>query len=97
MLLDRLGVVEVRPWSLQLAAEALDPTVVAAKRVLAIGDPMVLQRRAAELATSVGVPIEALDLALLNWSRPDGERVTAGATVDVEPERREAIGAVLKV
>jgi hypothetical protein len=43
------------------------------------------------------VPIEALDLALLNWSRPDGERVTAGATVDVEPERREAIGAVLKV
>ncbi|MEA2357434.1 MAG: hypothetical protein QOI62_694 [Solirubrobacteraceae bacterium] len=97
VLLDRLGVVDVRPWSLQLAAEALDPTVVAAKRVLAIGDPMVLQRRAAELATSVGVPIEALDLGLLNWSRPDDERVTAGATVDVDPKRRAAIGAVLKV
>ena len=81
VVLGRLGVYDVRPWSLQLSADALDPTVVASKRVLGIGDPLLLQRRAAELVEAVGVPIEALDLALTNWSRPEGERITAGATV----------------
>ena len=31
--------------------------------------------------------------ALTNWSRPEGERITAGATVGVEGPRRDAIGA----
>ena len=75
----------------------LDPTVVASKRVLGIGDPLLLQRRAAELVEAVGVPIEALDLGLTNWSRPEGERITAGATVGVEGPRRDAIGAALRV
>ena len=82
--LGRLGVFEVRPWSLQLSGDALDPTIVASKRVLGIGDPLLLQRRSGDLATGVGVPIEALDLALANWLRPEDERITAGATVGSE-------------
>jgi hypothetical protein len=97
VLLGRLGVFDVRPWSLHLAAEPLDPTVVAAKRALGIGDPMLLQRRAADLAAGTGVPIEALDLALVNWARPQDDRITAGATVGVDAARRAAIGAALDV
>jgi hypothetical protein len=95
--LGHLGVYDVRAWSLQLAAEALDPTVVASKRVLGIGDPLLLQRRAGDLAAGVGVPIEALDLALANWLRPEGERITAGATVSAEGPLRDAVGAALGV
>src|SRR5262249_60367779 len=97
ILLGRRGVCAVRPWSLQLAAEPLDPTVLAAKRALGIGDPLLLQRRATDLANAVDVPIEALDLALTNWTRPEDDRITAGATVGVDPARREAIGSVLGV
>jgi hypothetical protein len=97
VLLGHLGVFAVRPWSLQLAAEPLDPTVVAAKRALGIGDPLLLQRRATELATVAEVPIEALDLALTNWARPEAERITAGATVGIDPARRAAIAATLGV
>jgi hypothetical protein len=97
VLLGRLGVFALRPWSLQLAADALDPTVVAAKRALGIGDPLLLQRRAADLAGALGAPIEALDLALTNWTRPEDERIVAGATVGIDPERRGAIGSALGV
>lgn len=97
VLLGRLGVAEVRPWSLHLGDDALDPTTIASKRVLAIGDPLLLERRAGELATAVGVPIEALDLALANWGRTDDIRVTAGATVTGEGELRDAIHAALRV
>src|SRR6185312_4304552 len=76
VLLGRLGVFPLRPWSLQLGADALDTTVVAAKRVLGIGDPLLLQRRATDLASATGVPIEALDLGLTNWQRAD-ERIAA--------------------
>jgi hypothetical protein len=95
--LGRLGVFEVRPWSLQLSGDALDPTIVASKRVLGIGDPLLLQRRAGDLATGVGVPIEALDLALANWLRPEDERITAGARVGIEGPLRDSIGAALGV
>jgi len=81
VLLGHLGVFDLQPWSLHLV-DAMDPTTIAAKRVFGIGDAMNLQRRASELATAADVPIEALDLALLNWSRaggPDSERITAGA------------------
>jgi hypothetical protein len=97
VLLGRLGAFALRPWSLQLAADPTDPTVLAAKRALGIGDPLLLQRRAADLAGAVAVPIEALDLALTNWTRPEGERITAGATVRVDAARRAAIGSALGV
>jgi hypothetical protein len=70
----RLGVHELQADSLQLSgarsADAQDPTVLAAKRIFGIGDPLLLERRAAALAGAAGVPLEALDLALANWQGP---------------------------
>ena len=57
-----------------LSAE--DPTTLAAKRVFGIGDPLLLERRAAALADAAAVPVEALDLALANWAAP--QRATLG-------------------
>jgi hypothetical protein len=74
----------------------MDPTTVAAKRVFAIGDAMNLQRRASDLAAAAEVPIEALDLALLNWSRPEDDRVTAGARDVDDASRRAAVRALLR-
>jgi hypothetical protein len=78
VLLGSLGVFDMRPWSLHLG-DAMDPTTIAAKRVFGIGDAINLQRRASDLASTLDVPMEALDLALLNWSRGPGERITGGA------------------
>lgn len=74
----RLGVIEMTPASLHL--QGSDPTTIAAKRVFGIGDPMLLQRRAATLAEATGVPIEALELALYNWT--SDERATLGVAAD---------------
>jgi hypothetical protein len=95
VLLGGLGVFDLRPWSLHLV-DAMDPTTIAAKRVFGIGDAMNLQRRASDLAVAAGVPIEALDLALLNWSRPEGERITAGAADVDDVARRTALRALLR-
>lgn len=54
-----------------------DSVVLAAKRVFGIGDALNLERRVAHLADACGAPIEALELALLNWSA--AERLTLGA------------------
>jgi hypothetical protein len=86
VLLGALGVFDMQPWSLHLG-DAMDPTTIAAKRIFGIGDAINLQRRASDLATTLGVPMEALDLALLNWSRGEGARITGGAG-DVEYEDR---------
>ena len=102
VLLGHLGVFDLRPWSLHLS-EPLDPTTVAAKRVFGIGDTLNLQRRAAELAGAAGVPIEALDLALVNWAHepqepapdPDGERVTGGVRAVADPARAAALRTLL--
>ncbi len=71
--LGRLGLYELRAGSLQLSgvAAGAEATTVAAKRVFGIGDPLLLERRAAALAQALAVPIEALDLALANWGSPD--------------------------
>jgi hypothetical protein len=95
VLLGTLGVFELSPWSLHLT-DPLDPTTVAAKRVFGIGDAMNLQRRASDLAAAVDVPIEALDLALLNWSRPEDDRITAGARDVDDGARREALRRLLR-
>jgi hypothetical protein len=98
VLLGRLGVADVRATSLHLGGDALDPATVAAKRVFGIGDAINLRRRSADLARAAGVPIEALDLALVNWARPEGDRITAGARIGAgDPERRAAIAGVLGV
>jgi hypothetical protein len=74
VVLGRLGLYELLADSLQLAGarglSAEDLTTQAAKRVFGIGDPLLLERRAAALAQAVEVPIETLDLALANWISP---------------------------
>jgi hypothetical protein len=76
-----LGVYELRAAALALGGS--DHVTIAAKRALGIGDPMLLERRAAQLAEACGFPLEALDLGLENWER--GERVTAGLGPGAEP------------
>jgi hypothetical protein len=78
-----LGVFELRAGSLALGGA--DEVTVAAKRVLGIGDALLLERRAAALADACGVPLEALDLAFFNWGRPPGERATLGVGPEAEP------------
>jgi len=89
VVLGRLGIYDLRADSLALTsargAGGVDElTVQGAKRVFAIGDPLLLERRAGALAHAADVPVEALDLALANWAA--GERATLGfpahATVD---------------
>jgi hypothetical protein len=85
--LGRLGLYDLRADSLHLGTRtsliASDPTPPAAKRVFGIGDPIHIERRAAVLAEALDTPIEALDLALYNWSSggASDERVTLGFPV----------------
>jgi len=83
VMLGRLGLYELRADSLHLTsaseAHSGDLATLAAKRVFAIGDPLLLERRARALAEAISVPIETLDLALWNWSPPaPGVRATLG-------------------
>jgi hypothetical protein len=94
--LGRLGLYELRADSLHLGTRtslfASDPAPQAAKRVFGIGDPLHIERRAVALAEALSTPIEALDLALANWSSE--ERVTLGFPEDTSDahalERAEA-------
>jgi hypothetical protein len=72
--LGRLGVYELQAEALALGGG--DQVTLAAKRALGIGDPMLLERRARDLAAACAVNLEALDLAFYNWER--GERATVG-------------------
>ena len=99
VLLGALGLYELQADSLRLAtargAAGEDETTLAAKRVFAIGDQLLLERRAATLAEACGVPLEALAMALANWGSET--RVTLGfppeATAeDVLATARDALG-----
>ncbi len=81
VILGRLGLYPLRPTTLHLGDDA---TTLAAKRAFGIGDTLLLERRAAELAGALGLPIEALDLALFNWGRPQQERATAGCAAGAD-------------
>jgi hypothetical protein len=82
--LGRLGLYELQADSLHLAAGRgagpEDLTTLAAKRVLAVGEPLYLERRALAFAEELGVPIDVLDLAFANWGA--GERATLGFKPD---------------
>jgi hypothetical protein len=88
-----LGVFELRAGALGLGGS--DQVTLAAKRALGIGDPLLLERRATQLAEACGVPLEALDLGLYNWER--GERATLGLGPAAQPEASlvRAAGAAL--
>jgi hypothetical protein len=102
--LGRLGLYELRADSLHLVtrvpALGADPTPQTAKRVFGIGDPIHIERRAVMLAQALSTPIEALDLALYNWSppTPSEERVTLGFPEDANDAHAvERAKAVLEV
>jgi hypothetical protein len=80
--LGRLRAYEMRAGTLQLGGD--NEVTVAAKRALGIGDRMLLERRAADLAGACALPLEALDLGLYNWER--GERATLGLPPATEPD-----------
>jgi hypothetical protein len=94
VLLGRTGVYELRCGTLALSGE--NEVTWAAKRALGIGDPLLLARRAADLATACGAPLDALDLAFHNWG--SGTRTGAGLDVhsapdaDVLAQARHALG-----
>ena len=93
--LGRLGVYEVRADSLHLGAGRVsgeDEASLAAKRVFGIGDPLLLDRRAAALAEAAQAPLEALDLALFNWAA--GERATLAFRPAGEPSGAAALAAL---
>jgi len=98
LLLGRLALYELRADSLALASaranDSEDLTTQGAKRVFAIGDALLLERRAADLARAAQVPAEALELALANWAA--GERATLGFPADALDEATfERVGAAL--
>jgi hypothetical protein len=80
--LGRADVYELRAGSLALGGS--DDVTAAAKRLLGIGDPMLLERRAANLAEACGIEIEALDLGFFNWER--GVRARIGMDPELEPD-----------
>jgi hypothetical protein len=79
VILGTLGLYEMNADSLHLAAavagratsagkaEGGDQVLAAAKRIFGIGDPLLLERRAKQLAEAADEPLAALDLALFNW------------------------------
>jgi hypothetical protein len=83
--LGQLGLYELSTAALQLGGE--NQVTLAAKRALGIGDPMLLERRAADLAAAVAVPLAALDLGLHNWE--SAQRTKGG--VDPDPDAQERL------
>jgi hypothetical protein len=82
VLLGRAGVYPLRAAKLALSGE--NEATWGAKRGLGIGDPLLLERRAADLAAACGAPLEALDLAFHNWG--SGKRTGAGLAVESAPD-----------
>jgi hypothetical protein len=80
--LGRLGVYELRAGALGFGGA--DVVTLAAKRILGIGDPLLLERRAAELAQACGLPLEAIDVGFYNWER--GARASLGVEPGAEPD-----------
>ncbi len=79
-----LGVFELHASTLALGGS--DEVTIAAKRALGIGDTLLLERRAEQLADACAVPLAALDLGLFNWGRPSDERATLGLGSAAEPD-----------
>jgi hypothetical protein len=88
--LGRLGVYELHAGALAFGGS--DTVTLAAKRVLGIGDPLLLERRAADLADACGLPLDALDVGFFNWERD----TRSGLGVDPEqPLDEAALGSTL--
>ena len=79
--LGALKLYEINPAALKLGGT--DAVTTAAKRALGIGDPMLLERRAAALAEACQLPLASLDLALYNW---EAERRATVGMPDLQPD-----------
>jgi len=88
VLLGALGGYELEADSLHLGvargAATNDATMLAAKRVFAIGDVIHLERRASALADALAVELGTLELALWNFFSP--QRATLGFPADARDE-----------
>jgi hypothetical protein len=75
-----LGLYEMHADSMHFAGGATHATddlaTLTAKRLFGIGDPLILERRAAALAEAISVPLATLDLAFANWGA--AERANLG-------------------
>jgi hypothetical protein len=80
--LGRLGVYDLRAGALGLGGS--DVVTLGAKRILGIGDSLLLERRAGDLAAACGLPLEALDVGFYNWER--GTRSSLGMAPGDEPD-----------
>jgi hypothetical protein len=90
-----LGVIELRPGTLKLGAN--DGVTVAAKRAFGIGDTLLLERRAHELADACGLQLAALDLGLDNWERGDRATLGLGSAGEADGEALSAVLAALSL
>ncbi len=84
VLLGRLGLYELEAGKLFLSGE--NETTWAGKRALGIGDPLLLERRSADLAGACGVPLAALDLAFHNWGVGAAGRTGRGVPDELAPD-----------
>jgi hypothetical protein len=80
--LGALGVYDLVAGALALGGD--NRVTLAAKRALGIGDPLLLERRAGDLAAACAVPLAALDLGFYNWEA--GQRAHLGLEPDAEPD-----------
>jgi hypothetical protein len=91
VMLGALGLYQLQADSLYFSGargqSSTDPATLAAKRVFAIGDPLLLDRRSSALAEALSVPVAALEPALASWGT--GERATLGVAPDTSD--REAL------
>ena len=91
-LVGALGLAELEPASLHVGGDARDPVAIAAKRVFGIGDVVLLERRASELAAACEVSPAVLERALRAWGDGSGERSEAQVDGDFEAHARAALG-----
>jgi hypothetical protein len=83
-MLGRLGVYDISAGRLFFSGQ--NEATWAAKRALGIGDPLLLERRSADLAAACAVDLDVLDLAFHNWGA--GARLDLGLTIDAEGDER---------
>ena len=89
-----LGLAAIEPSSLQVAADPRDPVVMAAKRVFGIGDTVLLERRAADLARACALSLSDLELALRCWAASEP---IPGVGDEVDADAQELARAALEL
>jgi hypothetical protein len=93
--LGRLGVYELRAGALGFGGS--DSVTLAAKRLLGIGDTLLLERRAADLAAACEMPLEAIDVGFFNWERRSRAQLGMGPWLEPDPAVLDAARSALGV